>query len=104
MVQTVRHDPHYPAGTPSYNVFLTLEHIHVVPRRQETHVLAETGEKLSVNALGFAGMLLVKSEGELEAVRQEGVGKILRDVALESTLEAQAEEHRTADDRLPGAE
>ncbi|KAI0779321.1 HIT-like protein [Fomes fomentarius] len=104
VVQTVRHDPHYPAGTPSYNVFLTLEHIHVVPRRQEMHVLAETGEKLSVNALGFAGMLLVKSEGELEAVKQEGVGKILRDVALESTLEAQAEEHRTADDQLPGAE
>ncbi|RPD76759.1 HIT-like protein [Lentinus tigrinus ALCF2SS1-7] len=96
--QTVRHDASYPAGTPSYNVFLTLEHMHVVPRRQEAHTLAGTGEQLSVNALGFAGMLLVKSERELEAVREEGVTKILRGVALEAAHEAQTESFRVADD------
>ena len=99
-IQTVRHDPQYPAGTPSYNVVLTLEHMHVVPRRAETHTLAGTGEALSVNALGFAGMLLVKSERELEAVRAEGVTRILRGVGLESAHEAQTDAHRVADDRV----
>ncbi|TFK83200.1 HIT-like protein [Polyporus arcularius HHB13444] len=103
-IQTVRHDPTYPAGTPSYNVFLTLEHIHIVPRRQETHTLAGTGEKLSVNALGFAGMLLVKSERELEAVKAEGVTKILKDVALETVHEAQTDAHTVADDHIAGQE
>ncbi|RDX41812.1 HIT-like protein [Lentinus brumalis] len=103
-IQTVRHDPTYPAGTPSYNVFLTLEHIHIVPRRQETHTLAGTGEKLSVNALGFAGMLLVKSERELEAVKEEGVTKILKDVALETVHEAQTDAHTVADDHIAGQE
>ena len=27
---------------------------HVIPRKFETHTLRETGEKLSINALGFA--------------------------------------------------
>ncbi|PIL35805.1 hypothetical protein GSI_01465 [Ganoderma sinense ZZ0214-1] len=87
-IQTVRHDASYPARPPPFNVLLTLEHVHFVPRRFETHVLAGTGEKLSVNALGFAGMLLVKSERELAAVKEEGVGNILRGVALEGGLEA----------------
>ena len=65
--------------------------MHLIPRRQEEHVLAETGEKLSVNALAFAGMMLVKSERELEAVKIEGVGKILRGVALDSVHELQVQ-------------
>nr|GAT58563.1 predicted protein [Mycena chlorophos] len=86
---TIRHDSTYPSNRPSYNVVLTLEHMHLIPRRQESHVLAETGDELSVNALGFAGMLLVKSERELEAVKKEGVSKILRGVGLESVHEIQ---------------
>ncbi|OSC97448.1 HIT-like protein [Trametes coccinea BRFM310] len=99
-ISTVRHDPTYPPGPPSYNVVLTLEHVHVVPRRRETHTLAGTGEALSVNALGFAGMLLVKSERELEAVKEEGVGTILRGVGLESVHDVQMDEHKSADERL----
>ncbi|KAJ7045808.1 ATP adenylyltransferase-domain-containing protein [Mycena alexandri] len=91
VISTIRHDPHYPAGKPSYNVVLTLEHMHIVPRRQENHVLAETGDTLSVNALAFAGMMLVKSERELEAVKKEGVSKILRAVGLESVHELQVQ-------------
>ncbi|KAJ7747272.1 ATP adenylyltransferase-domain-containing protein [Mycena metata] len=91
VVSTIRHDPHYPVGKPSYNVVLTLEHMHLVPRRQENHVLTETGDTLSVNALAFAGMMLVKSERELEAVKKEGVGKILRAVGLESVHELQVQ-------------
>ncbi|KAJ7495961.1 ATP adenylyltransferase-domain-containing protein [Mycena galericulata] len=89
VISTIRHDPDYPAGKPSYNVVITLEHMHLIPRRQETHILAETGDALSVNALAFAGMLLVKSERELAAVKTEGVGKILRAVGLESVHELQ---------------
>ena len=42
-----------------------------------------------MNALGFAGMLLVKSEEELGVVRGEGVGKVLRGVGLENVHEVQ---------------
>ena len=63
--------------------------MHLIPRKEENYILGETGENLSVNALGFAGMLLVKSENELEAVKKENVGKILRGVGLESVHELQ---------------
>ena len=65
--------------------------MHIVPRCKEDHTLEETGDKLSVNALGFAGMLLVKSEEELEVVKREGTRKILRDVGLESVRHIQVE-------------
>ena len=91
VISTVRHDESYPAGTPSYNVLLTLEHLYLIPRRQETYVLEESGEKLSVNALGFAGMLLVKEDAELEAVKKEGPVKILRGVGCESIHDLQVQ-------------
>ncbi|KAJ3906816.1 ATP adenylyltransferase-domain-containing protein [Lentinula edodes] len=89
VISTVRYDPTYPAGLPSYNVILTLEHMHLIPRRFENHTLESTGDDLSVNSMGFAGMLLVKSERELEAVKTEGLGKILRSVALQSVHDLQ---------------
>lgn len=89
VISTVRHDPDYPAGPPSYNVLITLEHLHLIPRRQEKHVLRETGERISINALGFAGMLLVKNGRELDAVKTEGVGDILRGVGLRSVHDLQ---------------
>ncbi|EIM83050.1 uncharacterized protein STEHIDRAFT_102585 [Stereum hirsutum FP-91666 SS1] len=89
IISTVRHDPTYPPGTPSYNILLTLQHIYAFPRRHEFHVLEKSGERLSVNALGYAGMLLVKDEGELEAVRGEGIGRVLRSVGCESIHEEQ---------------
>jgi ATP adenylyltransferase len=88
-ISTVRHTADYPVGPPSYNVVLTLEHMYVFPRLRETHLLAVTGEPLGVNALGFAGLLLVKSPAELEAVKAEGPGKVLRGVACESVHEMQ---------------
>jgi ATP adenylyltransferase len=63
--------------------------MHIVPRKHETHSLRETGEKLGVNALGFAGMLLVKSEKELEAVKKEGWSSILKSVGLKSVHDIQ---------------
>lgn len=83
-ISTVRSDETYPSGRPSFNVIMTLEHIHVIPRRHETCTLAKTGEELSVNALGYAGYLLAKSPEELDGVIAQGVGHILRQVGMES--------------------
>lgn len=90
-ISTIRHDPEYPAGTPSYNVILTLEHLHIIPRRKENHILSVTGDTIPINSLGFAGMLLVKSDEEMEAVKREGISEILRDVALKSVHDTQVE-------------
>ena len=93
VISTVRHDPDYPSGTPSYNVILTLEHMHLIPRKKENHILEETGEALSVNSLGYAGMLLGKSEAELDVVKRASIGRILREVGLESVHEILVDEH-----------
>jgi len=79
----------HPTGTPSYNVLLTLQHMYVFPRRRETHVLSASHEPLSVNALGFAGLLLVKSPAELDALVAEGPVNVLRGVGYESVHELQ---------------
>ena len=89
VINNIRRQPYYPPGKPSFNVLLTLEHLHIIPRVQEAHKLEATGDELPVNALGFAGMLLVKSEVELEAVKSEGVGKILCAVACKEVEEIQ---------------
>ncbi|KAG6920265.1 hypothetical protein DXG01_005034 [Tephrocybe rancida] len=89
VVSTIRHDPDYPPGKPSYNVLITLEHIHLIPRKHDCYIIPETGAKLSVNALGYAGMLLVKSEEELEALKKETVGKVLGLLGLGSVHDIQ---------------
>lgn len=95
-LSTFRRDP--PAsvhaaskGTLSYNVILTLEHMHVIPRKAEIYILPETGDSLSFNSMGFAGCLLVKSETEFDAVVKESVGKILGGVACKSIHDQQCE-------------
>ncbi|KAG1746300.1 ATP adenylyltransferase-domain-containing protein [Suillus occidentalis] len=89
VISTIRHAPDYPSGNPSYNVILTLEHMHLIPRRWETYTLGESGMTLSVNSLGFAGMLMVKSESEREALEQVKIGTVLRGVGVESIHELQ---------------
>jgi ATP adenylyltransferase len=75
--------PHIAPESPSYNVIMTLEHIYIVPRAREKFVVGGGSEavvELSVNSLGFAGMLLVKSEDELERVRKITIRRILGEV------------------------
>lgn len=81
-ISTVRHTPTYPHSRPSYNIIMTREHIHLIPRGKETYTLPATGDEISVNALGFAGLILAKSETELEAVKAESMGKVLESVGL----------------------
>jgi len=89
VISTIRHDPEYPPGKPSYNVIMTLEHMHLIPRRSDTYTVAETGRQIGVNSLGFAGHLLAKSQDELEAVTSEGILNILKGVALSSVHDLQ---------------
>ncbi|KAG8742671.1 bifunctional AP-4-A phosphorylase/ADP sulfurylase [Ceratobasidium sp. 414] len=86
------------AVAPSYNVLLTSEHMHLIPRRREQTVdelhpihletttteadTAYTPQRLSVNALGFAGMLLAKSDAEMRAIKARGVIDLLTQVGV----------------------
>lgn len=63
--------------------------MHLIPRRYETYSLPHTGDMISVNALGFAGLLLVLADEVLENVKAHGVGKILKGVGLDSVHELQ---------------
>jgi hypothetical protein len=52
---------------------------------------------MSINSLGFAGMFLVKSEEEAEAVMREGIVTMLRCVAMPSGIRYVREELKLAD-------
>ncbi|CAB4386034.1 unnamed protein product [Rhizophagus irregularis] len=60
----------------SYNFLMTHTWMMIVPRRSEKY------GQISVNSLGFAGMLLVKSEEELEFVKNVGLLRVLEGVAV----------------------
>ncbi|KAH7335712.1 ATP adenylyltransferase-domain-containing protein [Rhizoctonia solani] len=84
----------------SYNIILTSEHMHLIPRlreqtleelhpdghgKTENESAAYTPQKLSVNSLGFAGMLLAKSEAEAQAIKARGVVELLSQVGVPNT-------------------
>jgi ATP adenylyltransferase len=83
-ISTVRHAADYPPGAPSYNMLLMLVHMYVFSRRRDAHVLVVSGDQLGVNALGFAGFLLVKRPAELEEVVAKGPAEVLEGVGCES--------------------
>lgn len=62
-----------PGGQPpeSYNLLLTREHMVLVPRRKEN-----VGS-VAINAVGFAGTILVNSKAGLEYIQDQGPIKIL---------------------------
>jgi len=64
-------------GPPSYNFVVTHTWMMIVPRRSEKY-----DGSVSVNSLGFAGMLLLRSDEELEFTRKVGILKILEGVAI----------------------
>ena len=59
-----------PGQQPSFNLLLTRAWMLALPRRQET------GLGLPLNALSFAGTLLVRSAGDLEHVRASPMGAL----------------------------
>jgi ATP adenylyltransferase len=64
------------SGTASYNLLLTQRWMLIVPRSRERF------DSISVNALGFAGSLLVRDRGQLERVRAAGPMNVLRAVTV----------------------
>jgi ATP adenylyltransferase len=87
------------ASVPSYNVLLTSEHMHLIPRLREDTVeelhpakldgadeaegdAAVTPQRLSINSLGFAGMLLAKSDAQSQAIKARGVVELLAQVGV----------------------
>jgi ATP adenylyltransferase len=67
-------------ATPPYNLLVTRQWLMLVPRRQECF------EGISVNALGFAGTLLVKTAEERLTLRERGPMTALQHVALPLTV------------------
>lgn len=59
-----------------YNLLMTREWMLLVPRRREFF------EGISVNALGFAGALLVRNEQEMRLVKERGPIEVLRTVGV----------------------
>lgn len=69
----------------SYNVLFTTSWILVVPRSKEFSGVKNVNG-VSVNSLGFAGMLLVKSNEQLQFVKEFGTMNILTEVAYSINL------------------
>ena len=59
-----------------YNLLFTRHWMWLVPRT------AEFAETISINALGFAGALLVKNEQEMQTLRDQGPLMILKSVSM----------------------
>ncbi|KAJ1300367.1 hypothetical protein OPQ81_005186 [Rhizoctonia solani] len=90
------------SSVPSYNIILTSEHMHLIPRlreqtleelrpdtawKTETDTAAYTPQKLSINSLGFAGMLLAKSDAQAQAIKARGVVELLSQVGVPNNVE-----------------
>jgi ATP adenylyltransferase len=73
---SIRPEPGRPAVSAPYNLLVTRRWLLLVPRAQESF------EGISINALGFAGALLVKNTAELEMLRKQGPMTALQRVSL----------------------
>ncbi len=76
-----------------YNLLLTRRWMLAVPRSREHY------ERMSVNAIGFAGGLLVRDAAGLARVREVGPMAILRSVAR--PVRARGHTHRTGPGSVP---
>ena len=59
-----------------YNLLMTREFLAIVPRSQESY------QDIEVNALGFAGGLLVRNQQQLELLQQLGPWQLLQRVGI----------------------
>lgn len=69
-----------PTTLPPYNLLATRQWLLLVPRSQEFF------DGISINALGFAGALLVKDKAQLEILKVRGPMAALESVALARTM------------------
>ncbi|BEI90381.1 uncharacterized protein CcaverHIS019_0304510 [Cutaneotrichosporon cavernicola] len=95
-----------------WNLLMTLDHMHLIPRSAPSFVTE--GLTLDINSLGYAGMLLVKSDAEGAALdraaeKEGGLINILTRCAIprefgEQAAEAEATLHLGSDEQLHGHE
>lgn len=64
----------------AYNLIATRQWMLLVPRSQECF------DSISVNSLGFAGALLMRSEQQMNILRNKGPMTVLRSVAMPATV------------------
>ncbi|BEI82587.1 hypothetical protein CcaverHIS002_0304550 [Cutaneotrichosporon cavernicola] len=93
-----------------WNLLMTLDHMHLIPRSAPSFVTE--GLTLDINSLGYAGMLLVKSDAEGAALdraaeKEGGLINILTRCAIprefgEQAAEAEATLHLGSDEQLHG--
>lgn len=57
-----------------YNLLMTSQWLMIIPRAQDRY------EGISINALGFAGLILVKNDQQLDVVKSLGGDRLLREV------------------------
>ncbi len=60
----------------AYNLLMTREWLLVVPRRQEMF------EGIAINAVGFAGAILVRNEQQLQTLKMHGPLRVLKEVSF----------------------
>ncbi|OWZ32838.1 hypothetical protein C347_02633 [Cryptococcus neoformans AD2-60a] len=86
-----------------WNILMTLEHLHLIPRTLPSYPLPSPHPPLELNSLGYAGMLLVRSSEQEAALMQatESQGGLMSVLAKcgvprefgEQVLEAEAAFH-----------
>lgn len=54
---------------------MTREHLHLIPRAAPSFPLPSPHQPLELNSLGYAGLMLVRSEDEEKAVLESVEGK-----------------------------
>lgn len=83
-------------GPISHNFILTLNHMTLVPRLREASALIDP--PMSINSLGFAGMLLCMSNEELARLQavDGGIRGVLRSVGVEPPSAKPVEEGELA--------
>ena len=73
-------------GSMSYNLLILPGYMMLVPRSKSDHVFGQqedgSDDKLSLNALGFAGMVLCKKERHVAAVQEVGVRQVCHRLML----------------------
>lgn len=84
-------------STLSYNIVMTEKYLHIVPRTKEKFALPNGGGQISVNALGFAGMLLVKRQEDLDALKKIGVLNVLKEVGYRPVAAGESVDELPAD-------
>lgn len=90
----------------SFNFLMTQDFMMLVPRTKESATIEHNGKtfEMSINSLGFAGLLLAKTEEEFEALKaQENLMDVLSQVAVPWSSDAdkiEAERNRAVDAEL----